>query len=175
MLVPLSDVTGNGKLEQEFYLSSSNIFHSPAGFVQLTVTYAGSSPEVLEISTRSTAAVTLVMKDCVPKQLDMIEFLDPSISNKNEMMVSEYFEIPCTNLETTVNGKHPCSEEASGQIGEGFSSGGLCLDCVEVSKVETPPNSVNRFLFCCFMQRLLCDFHEPMNFFCTEFHHNLRD
>ncbi|KAI8552143.1 hypothetical protein RHMOL_Rhmol06G0242100 [Rhododendron molle] len=73
---------------------------------------------------RSTAAVTLVLKDSVPKELDMIEFLDPSISNENEMMVSEYFEIPCTNLETTVNGKHPCSEGTSGQIGEGFSLGG---------------------------------------------------
>ncbi|KAF7140441.1 hypothetical protein RHSIM_Rhsim06G0173500 [Rhododendron simsii] len=61
----MSDVvTGNGKLEQEFYRSSSNIFRSPAGFVQLTVTYSGSLPEVLEISTRSTAAVTLVMNDC---------------------------------------------------------------------------------------------------------------
>lgn len=148
VLVPLSDVViGSGKVEQEFSLSSSDLFHSPAGFVQLTVTYTGSSPEVLETSTpRSATAVNLIMRDsevpiCVPNELDMIEFLDPNIACENEMMVSEYFEIPCANLETTVSGKHPCLEEASGEIVEGSS--GLGLNSVDVSKVETPPNSVS--------------------------------
>lgn len=148
VLVPLSDVViGSGKVEQEFSLSSSDLFHSPAGFVQLTVTYTGSSPEVLGASTPSSStAVNLIMRDsevpiCVPNELDMIEFLDPNIASENEMMVSEYFEIPCANLETTFNGKNRFLEEASGEIGEGSS--GLGLDSVEVSKVKTPPNSVS--------------------------------
>ncbi|PHT43047.1 hypothetical protein CQW23_17072 [Capsicum baccatum] len=51
-LVPLCDVLAeNGKLEQEFTLSSSDLFHSPSNFVQLTLTYTGATPEVLEIFT----------------------------------------------------------------------------------------------------------------------------
>ncbi|KAI8007979.1 hypothetical protein LOK49_LG07G02663 [Camellia lanceoleosa] len=154
-LVPLSDVfTGNGKLAQEFSLSSSDLFHSPAGFVQLALTYTGASPEVVEISTpRSSAVLNLARQDSEvpisdPNELDKIEFPDPKIVNENEMMVSEYFGVPCDNLEsagteqlgTTDNGEHHSSQDSGVEITEGFSMGGG-LDNVEVSKVETPPRS----------------------------------
>ncbi|KAF5948587.1 hypothetical protein HYC85_014544 [Camellia sinensis] len=156
-LVPLSDVfTGNGKLAQEFSLSSSDLFHSPAGFVQLALTYTGASPEVVEISTpRSSAVLNLARQDSEvpisdPNELDKIEFPDPKIVNENEMMVSEYFGVPCDNLEsagaeqlgTTDNGEHHSSQDSGVEITEGFSMGGG-LDNVEVSKVETSPRSVS--------------------------------
>ncbi|XP_009631807.1 uncharacterized protein LOC107767325 [Nicotiana tabacum] len=121
-LVPLCDVLAeNGKLEQEFSLSSSDLFHSPSGFVQLTLTYTGATPEVLEISTpgHSLAAANDCdegrgIADSIPCELVNIEFPDPKIVNENERMVTEYYSIPCTELDSqssehidsTENGDH---------------------------------------------------------------------
>ncbi|XP_057507723.1 uncharacterized protein LOC130790714 [Actinidia eriantha] len=147
-LVSLSDVViGNGKLEKEFSLSSSDLFHSPAGFVQLSLTYTGTSPEVLEIPTPRSSVVVPVS---VPSELDKIEFPDPKLVNENEMMVEEYFGVPYTDLDskstenlglTNTNGKNPSSENTSTQIAEAVSMGGL--DGVEGSKIETPPSSLS--------------------------------
>jgi hypothetical protein len=50
-LVPLVDIViGNGKLVQEFSLTSTDMFHTPAGFVHLSLSYAGCSPDVVLIS-----------------------------------------------------------------------------------------------------------------------------
>ncbi|KAF5949475.1 hypothetical protein HYC85_011468 [Camellia sinensis] len=47
-LVPLSEILGkNGNLQKEFELSSTDLFHSPAGFVQLSLSYSGASPDVI--------------------------------------------------------------------------------------------------------------------------------
>ncbi|XAR55290.1 hypothetical protein NMG60_11035323 [Bertholletia excelsa] len=138
--VPLSDVlAGNGKLAQEFSLSSSDLFHSPAGFVDLTLNYAGASPEVLEVPIpRSSPALSGEALDAPissPSELDRIEFPDPKIVNENEMMVSEYFEMPnldstnTENLGTTDDDRHLNSEDARVQT-------------EEVQKVEAPPSSV---------------------------------
>nr|XP_016461278.1 PREDICTED: uncharacterized protein LOC107784633 isoform X2 [Nicotiana tabacum] len=107
-LVPLCDVLAeNGKLEQEFSLSSSDLFHSPSGFVQLTLTYTGATPEVLEISTpgHSLAAANDCgegrgIADSIPCELVNIEFPDPKIVNENERMVTEYYSIPSTELDS---------------------------------------------------------------------------
>lgn len=102
-LVPLCDVLAeNGKLEQEFTLSSSDLFHSPSGFVQLTLTYTGATPEVLEIPTPGhslAAANGSGIAESIPCELVKIEFPDPQIVNENERMVTEYYAIPCTELD----------------------------------------------------------------------------
>jgi len=50
-LVPLADIVmRDGKLVQEFSLTSTDLFHTPAGFVQLSLSYAGCSPDVILIS-----------------------------------------------------------------------------------------------------------------------------
>nr|DAD36454.1 TPA_asm: hypothetical protein HUJ06_007095 [Nelumbo nucifera] len=73
--VPLSDILiGNRKLAQEFSLSSTDLFHSPARFVQLYISYSGASSE--------------------------IEFPYPKIVNENNLMVLEYFGIPCSTLDS---------------------------------------------------------------------------
>ncbi|KAK4778859.1 hypothetical protein SAY86_006387 [Trapa natans] len=99
-LVPLSEIiVKNGKLEKEFSLSSSDIFHSPAGFVHLSLWYTGASPEVMEITPFPPADDAYVQEsevaDPTPDEFDKIEFPDPKIVNENEMMVSEYFRLPC--------------------------------------------------------------------------------
>ncbi|KAK9133009.1 hypothetical protein Scep_012537 [Stephania cephalantha] len=123
-LVPLLDVvTGKGKQSQEFSLSSTDLYHSPAGFVQLSLSYDGPVPEVMEISHPIREQTSLgewqgsEPTDSVP-QYDKIEFPDPKIVNENEKMVSEYFGIPCTPLDsesseclnTPEDEKHPNSD-----------------------------------------------------------------
>ncbi|KAK9155377.1 hypothetical protein Sjap_002857 [Stephania japonica] len=124
-LVPFLDVvTGNGKLSQEFSLSSTDLFHSPAGFVQLSLSYDGAVPEVMEIShpiqeqtSQGEELQGSEPTDSVP-QYDRIEFPDPKIVNENEKMVSEYFGITCTPLDsesseclnTPEDEKHPNSD-----------------------------------------------------------------
>jgi len=49
-LVPLSKVLiKNGKIERGFSLSSTELFHSPVGFVQLSIAYSGVCPNVIAI------------------------------------------------------------------------------------------------------------------------------
>ena len=139
VVVPISDVLiGNGKLAQEFPLSSTELFHTPAGFVQLSLTYTGASPEVMEIPiSRSLAANSArqdsALADSDPHEFERIEFPDPKIVNENQMMVSEYFEIQCA--------------EADLQSSESGSETGVLstdyYDSIEVLKTESTPWSVS--------------------------------
>lgn len=106
-LVPLSEIlVKNGKLEKEFSLSSTDLFHSPAGFVQLSLSYNGTSPEVIEIPAFPISTDTDASRpdseahESLPNEFDKIEFPDPKIVNENNLMVSEYFNIPGTNLDS---------------------------------------------------------------------------
>ncbi|KAL2493769.1 Calcium-dependent lipid-binding (CaLB domain) family protein [Forsythia ovata] len=105
-LVPLSDVAEIGKEAQEFELSSSDLFHSPAGTVQLTLNYTGRSPDIIEIPTPPHTVLAekdLDVRDTNPCELDKIEFPDPKIVNDNERMVLEYFSIPCAHLDSKIS------------------------------------------------------------------------
>ncbi|OIT28834.1 PREDICTED: uncharacterized protein LOC109212164 [Nicotiana attenuata] len=149
-LVPLCDVLAeNGKLEQEFSLSSSDLFHSPSGFVQLTLTYTGATPEVLEIPTpgHSLAAANDCdegrgIADSIPCELVNIEFPDPKIVNENERMVTEYYSIPCTELDSqssehinsTENGDHISPENVERTSESAVVEG---QDATEIKKLET--------------------------------------
>ena len=106
-LVPMSELLfKNGKLEKEFALSSSDLYHSPAGFVQLSLSYNGSYPEVMAFPTMpSSVSVDEATKnpqgsESLPGELDKIEFPDPNVANENEKMVSEYFGISCSTIDS---------------------------------------------------------------------------
>ncbi|CAH9083648.1 unnamed protein product [Cuscuta europaea] len=93
-LVPLSDVIGgNRKLEKEFSLSSTDLFHSPAGFVQLSLSYSGSSPEVMITPSMQKSVYDAEMVESLSCEFEKIEFPDPKIVSENHLMVSEYFSI----------------------------------------------------------------------------------
>ncbi|XP_010479514.1 PREDICTED: uncharacterized protein LOC104758362 [Camelina sativa] len=94
-LVPLSEVmiVRNGKLEKEFSLSSTDLYHSPAGFVELSLSYAGDLPEVMHIPAVPTADETQL----APIEFDEDEFLDPKIVCENNQMVSTYFSTTCSD------------------------------------------------------------------------------
>ncbi|WZZ21242.1 uncharacterized protein LOC106371409 [Brassica napus] len=106
-LVPMSELLfKNGQLEKEFALSSSDLYHSPAGFVQLSLSYNGSYPEVMAFPTMpSSVSVDEATKnpqgsESLPGELDKIEFPDPNVANENEKMVSEYFGISCSTIDS---------------------------------------------------------------------------
>nr|XP_027065107.1 uncharacterized protein LOC113691104 [Coffea arabica]XP_027065108.1 uncharacterized protein LOC113691104 [Coffea arabica]XP_027065109.1 uncharacterized protein LOC113691104 [Coffea arabica] len=149
--VPLCEVLiENGKPEQEFSLSSSDLYHSPAGFVQLTLTYTGASPDVLEIPASHSCTVVDVankdseVDDSVPCELDKIEFPDPEIVNENERMASEYFAIPCPDLECKST-EQCASASSDGQLtirNNGCVQEAVALDGQGANDVpvgETPP------------------------------------
>lgn len=155
-LVPLSDVVlGNEKSLQEFSLSSTDLFHSPAGFVQLSLSYTGSSPEVLAIPPPTSAAGPVASllgsesNTCsLPSEFDKIEFPDLEMVKENQLMVSEYFSIPRTDLESqsteslsTLNNDNSLSLGIGVGVGKSFSLSGV--DSVEPSKSDTPPSSVS--------------------------------
>ncbi|KAJ4981813.1 hypothetical protein NE237_032650 [Protea cynaroides] len=149
-LVPFSDVlVGNGKLAQEFSLSSTDIFHSPAGFVQLALSYSGASPEVLEIPAPATSA-NVKAAAAPDSEFDKIEFPDPKIVNENQQMVSEYYGLPCSPLDSqsseslaTSDTDNQLSSNVDGgaHVLESFSTGSL--NSLEVQKSDTPPSSVS--------------------------------
>ncbi|GJR57991.1 C2 calcium-dependent membrane-targeting protein [Tanacetum coccineum] len=129
-LVPLSDIiVENGKLNKEFTLSSSDVFHSPSGFVELTLSYNGVSPDVIAISRPvppSNTNVSIVSDQC---ELDKLEFPDPKIVNENEMMVSEYIGICSESL-----GSSDTDDQASSENG---------TSVFDNHKPDSPPTSVS--------------------------------
>lgn len=105
-LVPISQVVGKGKLTQDFSLSSTDLFHSPAGTVQLSLSLNTSLPVSPSLNPQSespanssiTSEVVLldrkiseVMLD--PVEYSRIEFPDISVVRENQQMVSEYFDL----------------------------------------------------------------------------------
>ncbi|PQM34339.1 uncharacterized protein Pyn_19475 [Prunus yedoensis var. nudiflora] len=98
-LVPLSEVLiKDGKLEKEFSLSSTDLFHSPAGFVQLSLSYAGDSPDVMPLASNPIVQDSDIAE--LPCELDKLEFPDPNIDNEDQRMVSEYIKIPSSEFES---------------------------------------------------------------------------
>ncbi|XP_044495836.1 uncharacterized protein LOC123218438 [Mangifera indica] len=142
-LVPLSEVViENGKLEKEFSLSSTDLFHSPAGFVELSLSYAGASPEVIAIPAMPKPLAVDETSE-MSESLDKIEFPDPKIVNENQMMVSEYFGIPCESSESLVSSdtQNDDSSEMGVRILESFSN--ATVDSVQLAKLDSPPSSVS--------------------------------
>ncbi|XP_075476509.1 uncharacterized protein LOC142517894 [Primulina tabacum] len=121
-LIPVSDILlQNGKLEKEFSLSSTDLFHSPAGFVQLSVSFDGAPPEVIPISAPPKSVVNdstvqdIETVESIPCDLEKIEFPDPKIANENNKMVEEYFAMPCTTVDSQ-NSDNQASSDSENQV-----------------------------------------------------------
>ncbi|XP_010536712.1 PREDICTED: uncharacterized protein LOC104811649 [Tarenaya hassleriana] len=153
-LVPLSEVVfNNGKLEKEFSLSSTDLFHSPAGFVQLSLSYNGAYPDVMAIPVMpATVAVDETTKkpkgsEPIPSELDKIEFPDPNVVNENEIMVSEYFGISCSSMDSetsdslvTSDAENQASAGTGVTVAESFSAAAACSVNGVVPKQDSPDN-----------------------------------
>ncbi|KAK7276667.1 hypothetical protein RIF29_17811 [Crotalaria pallida] len=103
-LVPISQVVGKGKVTEDYSLSSTDLFHSPAGTVQLTLSLdtsfaPNSSMNLVSESAKNSSIssevvlldrkISQVMLDTV--EYSRIEFPDISLVKENQKMVSEYF------------------------------------------------------------------------------------
>ncbi|KAL5125906.1 hypothetical protein HKD37_02G006034 [Glycine soja] len=141
-LVPLSEVLvkKDGKLEKEFSLSSTDLFHSPAGYVQLSLAYTGASPDVMAISSMPTTEKDSESCESLVRDLDKIEFPDPKIVNEDHLMVSEYFGIPCEESQCsdslTITDTENLSSEAGVQLVESFSA--CSVSSVSTNGVSSP-------------------------------------
>ncbi|XP_061375335.1 uncharacterized protein LOC133317488 isoform X2 [Gastrolobium bilobum] len=121
------------------------------GFVQLSLSYTGASPDVMAISAMPTKVPTHVTvqdsetPESLARDLDKIEFPDPKIENEDHLMASEYFGIPyeetqCSdNLATSDAENH--SSEAGVRLVESFSA--CSVESVQPPKVDSPPSSVS--------------------------------
>lgn len=103
-LVPVSKMVGKGKVTEDYSLSSTDLFHSPAGTVQLTLSLDTSFPinstvnPIPQSSTNSSISSEVVLLDRKVLELDpieysRIEFPDISVVKENQKMVSEYFNL----------------------------------------------------------------------------------
>ncbi|KAI4294940.1 hypothetical protein MLD38_040776 [Melastoma candidum] len=154
-LVPLSEVVlNNGRLEKEFSLSSTDLFHSPAGFVQLSLSYVGSSPEVMAISAPPpppalAADVPIEESDAaepLPCELEKIEFPDPKIVNENQIMVSEYFGLSPDGLDSdtceklvTSDAETPLNSEMGVRVIECLAA--AAVEPAQQHALDSPPSS----------------------------------
>lgn len=112
VVLPLSTVAGKGKLTQDFVISSTDLFHSPAGIVQLTLAYHGSAPPECQSKSIAEAKLAIssapVSSDVVspdgavenpePTNYNDIEFPDLQVASENNLMVSEYFKMASNDL-----------------------------------------------------------------------------
>lgn len=99
-LVPISDIIGQDSVTQDYSLSSTDLFHSPAGTVKLTlsivnpslVATSSSSSSNPKINTSISSEVVLLDPQ-VSETVDYtrIEFPDINVVNENKQMVTEYF------------------------------------------------------------------------------------
>lgn len=105
-LVPISQVVGKGKVTEDYSLSSTDLFHSPAGTVQLSLSLDTSLPinpsakSLSESATNSSISSEVVLLDrkiseviLDPGEYSRIEFPDINVVRENQQMVSEYFDL----------------------------------------------------------------------------------
>lgn len=106
-LVPISSVVGKGKITQEFSLSSTDLFHSPAGIVKLSIflnttnpILVSNNPSCSPSSSSSSISSEVVLLDrntsqivLDPVEYSRIEFPEISLVKENQEMVSQYFDL----------------------------------------------------------------------------------
>ncbi|GKB74063.1 C2 calcium-dependent membrane-targeting protein [Tanacetum coccineum] len=91
VLVPISLVMGKGELTQDFSLSSTDLFHSPAGTVKLSLSLDTNSPFNLNVDLVTSSSITSEVELLDTIEYARIEFPDISVVRENQQMVSEYF------------------------------------------------------------------------------------
>ncbi|KDP43238.1 hypothetical protein JCGZ_22790 [Jatropha curcas] len=98
-LVPISQIIGKGKVTQDYSLSSTDLFHSPAGTVKLTLSLETCLPLGPPSTANSSISAEVILLDrkvsqviLDPVEYSRIEFPDINVVRENQRMVSEYFD-----------------------------------------------------------------------------------
>ncbi|KAK9077396.1 hypothetical protein SSX86_005733 [Deinandra increscens subsp. villosa] len=166
-LVPLYEVfVENGKLEKEFELSTSELFHSPSGFVELSIVYTGSPPDVLEIPVPNCSCnQDSVECNQVSCELEKIVFPDPKVMNEDEIMVSEYHDLLDSDLTDHFLPRlpkeyHENSSVTNVEISQNIKSGSLekkeekSQTCVGLFKTEPEQKVVQQEIVDMYMESM---------------------
>ncbi|XP_060216124.1 uncharacterized protein LOC132643652 [Lycium barbarum] len=107
VLVPVSSVVGKGKITQDFSLSSTDLFHSPAGIVKLSLFLntnnlisVSNNPSCSPSSSSSISSEVVLLDRNTSSQIVLdpveysrIEFPEISLVKENQEMVSQYFDL----------------------------------------------------------------------------------
>uniref|UniRef100_A0A0E0EDP5 C2 domain-containing protein n=1 Tax=Oryza meridionalis TaxID=40149 RepID=A0A0E0EDP5_9ORYZ len=163
-LVPLPDVVAaeGGTLAREFPLSTNDIFHSHAGFLQLELSYIGVVPEVVPISPTPKPALADTEEHGAGagggaangKEYEKIEFPDLNLVEENQIMLSEYIGLPCSAVEPQSSESLLTSEEdgdgataethvAGVRVVQSFSTDNSTADSAGTFRSDTPVSSVS--------------------------------
>ncbi|XP_062187293.1 uncharacterized protein LOC133890772 [Phragmites australis] len=163
-LVPLPEVVAadGGTLAREFPLTTSDLFQTPSGFLQLELSYIGVVPEVVPISPTPKPALAdpeeaenaaASAGTGNGKEYEKIEFPDLNLVDENEIMVSEYTGLPCTAMEPQSSESLLTSEDGDGastvnhdagvRLVESFSTDNSTADSVGAFRSDTPVSSVS--------------------------------
>ncbi|CAD6223333.1 unnamed protein product [Miscanthus lutarioriparius] len=164
-LVPLPEVVAadGGTLAREFPLTTSDLFQTPSGFLQLELSYIGVVPEVVPISPTPKPALADPEEEEPEnnaadgvgngKEYEKIEFPDLNLVEENQIMVSEYTRLPCAAVETQSSdslltsehgdGATTMSHDAGVRLVESFSTDNSTADSVGAFRSDTPVSSVS--------------------------------
>ncbi|CAN8299436.1 unnamed protein product [Cochlearia groenlandica] len=101
-LVPISDILGQDSVTQDYCLSSTDLFHSPAGTVKLTLSIT--NPSLLAPTSSSSSSSNPKVNNSISSEVVLldtqvteavdytrIEFPDVNVVDQNKKMVKEYF------------------------------------------------------------------------------------
>lgn len=139
-LVPISSIASedNKMLTREFTLSSTDLFHSPAGTVQLSLVLVASSDKHQDFeASKSSISSEVVILDV--SEFNSIEFPDVNVANENQKMVSEYFSMD--DYEMAVNSPPDCWPIKS-SMSSALSDDRSSNDNVEKKVLESKPETL---------------------------------
>lgn len=94
VLVPISSVSGKQRFTQDFHLSSTDLFYSPAGTIKLSLLLNAktpTNPTPADSPPHSSATSQLLLDKDASEDYTSIEFPDANVVDQNQQMVSEYF------------------------------------------------------------------------------------
>ncbi|CAI9778274.1 unnamed protein product [Fraxinus pennsylvanica] len=140
-LLPISSVIGQGKVTKDFSLSSTDLFHSPAGTIKLSLSLSANQnapldPCVNSLSDSSKTSDLLVDKK-IPEEYFSIDFPDINVVNENQQMVSEYFleggSLHNHVIEAEESAKTECVNENLNIAEEGFLHDHKCIEAKKAS------------------------------------------
>ncbi|KAI4383701.1 hypothetical protein MLD38_009507 [Melastoma candidum] len=100
-LVPMSQILGRGKVTEDYSLSSTDLFHSPAGTVKLSLKFNASAVVKNPASNNNNSSITsevVLLDSKVSVAADVsaysrIEFPDVNVLAENQVLVSEYSRV----------------------------------------------------------------------------------
>lgn len=105
-LVPISLIVGKGKISKDFSISSTDLFHSPAGTVRLSLSLDTNVPihptakSFSDSAAKSSITSEVQLLDrrisevvLDPLEYSRIEFPDINVVRENQQMVTQYFNL----------------------------------------------------------------------------------